>query len=93
MNSAILTPVAEVAPATNMPAATTEATDLQWQAVLARDAGGDGKFVFAVSSTGVYCRLRVRPGVRDVRMLASSAGRRKRRAPGIANVCVAGPRR
>ncbi len=28
----------------------------QWQAVLARDANHDGKFVFAVSSTGVYCR-------------------------------------
>ena len=27
-----------------------------WQAVLDRDAGQDGKFVFAVSSTGVYCR-------------------------------------
>jgi AraC family transcriptional regulator of adaptative response/methylated-DNA-[protein]-cysteine methyltransferase len=27
-----------------------------WQAVLDRDAGRDGKFVFAVSSTGVYCR-------------------------------------
>src|ERR1700758_351540 len=31
-------------------------TDNQWQAVLARDASQDGKFVFAVSSTGVYCR-------------------------------------
>jgi AraC family transcriptional regulator of adaptative response/methylated-DNA-[protein]-cysteine methyltransferase len=30
--------------------------DLRWQAVLARDANEDGKFVFAVSSTGVYCR-------------------------------------
>ena len=30
--------------------------DLRWQAVLARDASEDGKFVFAVSSTGVYCR-------------------------------------
>jgi AraC family transcriptional regulator, regulatory protein of adaptative response / methylated-DNA-[protein]-cysteine methyltransferase len=30
--------------------------DLRWQAVLARDAREDGKFVFAVSSTGVYCR-------------------------------------
>jgi AraC family transcriptional regulator, regulatory protein of adaptative response / methylated-DNA-[protein]-cysteine methyltransferase len=30
--------------------------DQQWQAVLARDAGEDGKFVFAVSSTGIYCR-------------------------------------
>ena len=27
-----------------------------WQAVLARDARHDGNFVFAVSSTGVYCR-------------------------------------
>jgi AraC family transcriptional regulator, regulatory protein of adaptative response / methylated-DNA-[protein]-cysteine methyltransferase len=30
--------------------------DSRWQAVLARDGGSDGKFVFAVSSTGVYCR-------------------------------------
>jgi AraC family transcriptional regulator of adaptative response/methylated-DNA-[protein]-cysteine methyltransferase len=28
----------------------------RWQAVLTRDASHDGKFVFAVSSTGVYCR-------------------------------------
>ena len=28
----------------------------QWQAVLDRDRDQDGKFVFAVSSTGVYCR-------------------------------------
>jgi len=28
----------------------------QWQAVMARDASQDGRFVFAVSSTGVYCR-------------------------------------
>ena len=41
----------------------TEATEMArgnqsqwWQAVMARDAGQDGKFVFAVSSTGVYCR-------------------------------------
>jgi AraC family transcriptional regulator of adaptative response/methylated-DNA-[protein]-cysteine methyltransferase len=27
-----------------------------WQAVLARNASQDGNFVFAVSSTGVYCR-------------------------------------
>jgi AraC family transcriptional regulator, regulatory protein of adaptative response / methylated-DNA-[protein]-cysteine methyltransferase len=27
-----------------------------WQAVQARDASQDGRFVFAVSSTGVYCR-------------------------------------
>jgi AraC family transcriptional regulator, regulatory protein of adaptative response / methylated-DNA-[protein]-cysteine methyltransferase len=30
--------------------------NLHWQAVLARDARQDGAFVFAVSSTGVYCR-------------------------------------
>jgi len=27
-----------------------------WQAVLAKDARRDGQFVFAVSSTGIYCR-------------------------------------
>jgi AraC family transcriptional regulator, regulatory protein of adaptative response / methylated-DNA-[protein]-cysteine methyltransferase len=30
--------------------------DHRWQAVLGRDRSQDGKFVFAVSSTGVYCR-------------------------------------
>lgn len=30
--------------------------DARWQAVLARDAAHDGQFVFAVGSTGVYCR-------------------------------------
>jgi len=30
--------------------------DFRWQAVLTRDGTGDGKFVYAVSSTGVYCR-------------------------------------
>ncbi|HKF49142.1 MAG TPA: bifunctional DNA-binding transcriptional regulator/O6-methylguanine-DNA methyltransferase Ada, partial [Terracidiphilus sp.] len=30
--------------------------DQQWQAMLARNANEDGKFVFAVSSTGIYCR-------------------------------------
>jgi len=28
----------------------------RWQAVLSRDVNQDGRFVFAVSSTGVYCR-------------------------------------
>jgi len=27
-----------------------------WQQVLARDAAADGQFVYAVKSTGVYCR-------------------------------------
>lgn len=30
--------------------------DPRWAAVLARDAGADGCFVYAVRSTGVYCR-------------------------------------
>jgi AraC family transcriptional regulator of adaptative response/methylated-DNA-[protein]-cysteine methyltransferase len=38
------------------PAVQSEAPDPRWNAVVARDAGRDGEFVFAVSSTGVYCR-------------------------------------
>ena len=34
----------------------TDAGDPRWNAVVARDAAHDGKFVFAVSTTGVYCR-------------------------------------
>jgi AraC family transcriptional regulator of adaptative response/methylated-DNA-[protein]-cysteine methyltransferase len=30
--------------------------DPRWDAVLARNAGFDGKFVYAVKTTGVYCR-------------------------------------
>jgi len=30
--------------------------DPRWNSVIARDAARDGEFVFAVSSTGVYCR-------------------------------------
>src|SRR5262252_1019043 len=30
--------------------------DPRWDAVLARDSARDGEFVFAVSTTGVYCR-------------------------------------
>jgi AraC family transcriptional regulator, regulatory protein of adaptative response / methylated-DNA-[protein]-cysteine methyltransferase len=30
--------------------------DSHWQAVLDRNGASDGKFVFAVSSTGIYCR-------------------------------------
>ena len=32
------------------------ADDPRWNAVVARDTARDGEFVFAVSSTGVYCR-------------------------------------
>lgn len=34
----------------------TLTNEQQWQAVLGRDIRRDGEFVFAVSSTGVYCR-------------------------------------
>ncbi len=38
------------------PSADKSRKDNRWQAVLARDPSQDGIFVFAVSSTGVYCR-------------------------------------
>jgi hypothetical protein len=38
-----------------VPAAQTQA-DPRWAAIVARDPRGDGKFVYAVSTTGVYCR-------------------------------------
>lgn len=31
-------------------------TDARWSLVLARDAAADGRFVYAVTSTGVFCR-------------------------------------
>ncbi|MFC3532899.1 bifunctional DNA-binding transcriptional regulator/O6-methylguanine-DNA methyltransferase Ada [Vogesella facilis] len=34
----------------------TSSSDPRWQAVLARDAGADGQFVYAVQSTGIFCR-------------------------------------
>jgi AraC family transcriptional regulator of adaptative response/methylated-DNA-[protein]-cysteine methyltransferase len=30
--------------------------DARWQAVLSRDVAADGKFVFGVTTTGIYCR-------------------------------------
>ena len=30
--------------------------DKMWQAVLSRDTKSDGQFVYAVTSTGIYCR-------------------------------------
>jgi AraC family transcriptional regulator, regulatory protein of adaptative response / methylated-DNA-[protein]-cysteine methyltransferase len=43
---------------TLMPASQSNSAkdDVHWQAVLARDRSQDGEFVFAVASTGVYCR-------------------------------------
>ena len=39
-----------------LPTPAHDEEDARWQAVLARDAARDGQFVFAVASTGVYCR-------------------------------------
>jgi AraC family transcriptional regulator, regulatory protein of adaptative response / methylated-DNA-[protein]-cysteine methyltransferase len=47
-------PIPQANPMTEAPDSAAE--DLRWSAVVARDAGRDGEFVFAVSSTGVYCR-------------------------------------
>jgi len=40
----------------NKPANAQLDDDQRWDAVIARDSGLDGKFVFAVATTGVYCR-------------------------------------
>jgi AraC family transcriptional regulator of adaptative response/methylated-DNA-[protein]-cysteine methyltransferase len=53
MNSAILNPDVQEPRQLQM---NNLLDDARWQAVLARDGASDGKFVFAVSSTGVYCR-------------------------------------
>jgi AraC family transcriptional regulator of adaptative response/methylated-DNA-[protein]-cysteine methyltransferase len=37
-------------------ATTAQSVDARWQAVLQRDRSLDGAFVFAVSSTGIFCR-------------------------------------
>jgi AraC family transcriptional regulator of adaptative response/methylated-DNA-[protein]-cysteine methyltransferase len=56
MNSnAILTAAASnQMPASQLNSAATE--EARWNALSARDSSQDGRFVFAVSSTGVYCR-------------------------------------
>ncbi len=47
-------PSAQPNPSTQSPAGAGD--DRRWNAVIARDAAHDGEFVFAVSTTGVYCR-------------------------------------
>jgi AraC family transcriptional regulator of adaptative response/methylated-DNA-[protein]-cysteine methyltransferase len=58
--NAILTTESSNLMSARQPKATTQpaetADDARWNAVVARDATRDGEFVFAVSSTGVYCR-------------------------------------
>jgi AraC family transcriptional regulator of adaptative response/methylated-DNA-[protein]-cysteine methyltransferase len=58
------------------PAIRSQAADeWRWNAVLARDPARDGEFVFAVSSTGVYCRSSCparRPRRENVRFFLTS---------------------
>jgi len=62
-------------PSTDAPAA--RPTDrVCWEAVLARDAGRDGAFLFGVLTTGVYCRPSCaarRPLRKNVRFYATAA--------------------
>jgi AraC family transcriptional regulator of adaptative response/methylated-DNA-[protein]-cysteine methyltransferase len=59
-----------------------ERTDERWEAVLARDTVQDGHFVYAVASTGIYCRpscpsrrpARARVRFYDTALDAESAG-------------------
>ena len=51
----------------------TTLADDRWQAVQNRDRGRDGEFVFAVSTTGIYCRPSCparRPRPENVRFFA-----------------------
>ncbi len=50
-HTAGMTPMAERHPETAV-----AADEARWQAVLARDPLADGRFVYAVRSTGIYCR-------------------------------------
>ena len=52
-------------------------TDKAWRAVLTRDRRADGTFVYAVRSTGIYCRPSCpsrRPARRNVRFYRDPAG-------------------
>jgi AraC family transcriptional regulator of adaptative response/methylated-DNA-[protein]-cysteine methyltransferase len=56
--------------------ATKALADHRWQAVVNRDRGRDGEFVFAVSTTGIYCRPSCparRPRPENVSFFADSA--------------------
>ena len=58
---------------TAMPAPSSPDPAAAWKAVVARDASEDGKFVFAVATTGVYCRPSCaarRPNRENVRFFA-----------------------
>lgn len=55
------------------------ATDAQWQAILANDAAQDGRFYYAVASTGIFCRpsCKSRPPKRENVLVFASAEQAK----------------
>ncbi|HQQ77406.1 MAG TPA: Ada metal-binding domain-containing protein, partial [Thermoanaerobaculia bacterium] len=56
-----------------MPAPSSPDPRAAWKAVVERDAAQDGRFVFAVATTGVYCRPSCaarRPNRENVRFFA-----------------------
>jgi len=56
-NAILATEALQLMPAHQPQTSETDgADDPRWMAVVARDSARDGEFVFAVSSTGVYCR-------------------------------------
>ena len=56
-NAILATEALQLMPAHQRQTSETDgADDPRWMAVVARDSARDGEFVFAVSSTGVYCR-------------------------------------
>src|SRR5690348_5228338 len=56
MKSTILNLLMEPLPIMPAHPAAQDDDDSRWTRVLERDGTSDGQFVFAVSSTGVYCR-------------------------------------
>lgn len=63
--------------------------DDRWQSVLARDADADGQFVFAVQTTGIFCRPSCRAKHALRKMSAFSLMLSRRRLPGFAPVSAA----
>jgi len=65
-------------------------TEKQWQMVLARDAGSDGKFVYAVRSTGIFAVLRAPAGVLGANWWSSTQLQPMLSVRGIVPACGAG---
>jgi len=69
----------------------SELEDERWRAVEERSQRDDGRFIFAVRTTGIYCRPRARRDERAVRMSSFSATHKARATPDTARVVDACP--